>query len=193
MAPFSLAQQSLKVCCFIFFSYKTFLLIITSLVKNQSRIIEKQIKGLNINIIAKEKNISDVLNMTVKEAYAFFKDYPIISKKLEIELLESAWKKQDKTDKAVEAVEPGMLHHTFDQDPENPLVFVWSEAYKNDEAFIAHLANPAIGEYLQEHPKLADDFTVEVYGTVGDKCLEVMKGTGVPFKVFQSKLGYSRL
>ena len=72
-------------------------------------------------------------------------------------------------------------------------IFVWSEAYKNDEAFIAHLANPAIGEYLQEHPKLADDFTVEVYGTVGDKCLEVMKGTGVPFKVFQSKLGYSRL
>ena len=70
----------------------------------------------------------------------------------------------DKTDKAVEAAEPGMLHHTFDQDPENPLIFVWSEAYKNDEAFIAHLANPAIGEYLQEHPKLADDFTVEVYG-----------------------------
>ena len=24
----------------------------------------------------------------------------------------------DKTDKAVEAAEPGMLHHTFDQDPE---------------------------------------------------------------------------
>ena len=51
----------------------------------------------------------------------------------------------DKTDKAVKALEPGMLHHTFDQDPENPLIFVWSEAYKNDEAFIAHLANPAIG------------------------------------------------
>ena len=32
---------------------------ITSLVKNQSRIIEKQIKGLNINIIVKEKNISE--------------------------------------------------------------------------------------------------------------------------------------
>jgi len=55
------------------------------------------------------------------------------------------------------------------------------------------LDNPAIGVYLQEHPKLADDFKVEVYGTVGDKCLEVMKGTVVPFKVFQSKLGYSRL
>tara|TARA_Y100001968_G_scaffold106102_1_gene95975 strand:- start:2706 stop:3092 length:387 start_codon:yes stop_codon:yes gene_type:complete len=99
----------------------------------------------------------------------------------------------DKTDKAVEAAEPGMLHHTFDQDPENPLRFTWSEVYKNDEAFIAHLANPAVGEYLQEHPKLADNFTVEVYGTVGDKCLEVMNGTGVPFKVFTSKFGYSRV
>ena len=37
----------------------TFFLIVTSLVKNQSRIIEKQIKGLNISIIAKEKNISE--------------------------------------------------------------------------------------------------------------------------------------
>ena len=86
-----------------------------------------------------------------------------------------------------------MLHHTFDQDPENPLVFVWSEAYKNDEAFIAHLANPAVGEYLKEHPKLTDDLTVEVYRTVGDKCLKVIKGTGVSFKFFQSKLGYRRL
>ena len=32
-----------------------------------------------------------------------------------------------KTDKAVEADEPGMLHHTFDQDPDDPLCFVWSE------------------------------------------------------------------
>ena len=45
----------------LFFSLAvfTFFLIITSLVKNQSRIIEKQIKGLNINIIAKEKNTSE--------------------------------------------------------------------------------------------------------------------------------------
>ena len=86
-----------------------------------------------------------------------------------------------------------MLHNTFDQDPENLLIFVWSEAYKNDEAFIVHLANPAVGKYLKERPKLADDFTVEVYGTVGDKCLKVMKGTGVLSKVFQSKLGFSGL
>tara|TARA_B100000424_G_scaffold242216_1_gene210896 strand:- start:99 stop:488 length:390 start_codon:yes stop_codon:yes gene_type:complete len=99
----------------------------------------------------------------------------------------------DITDKAVEDIEPGMLHHTFDQDPEDPLSFVWSEAYKNDDAFLAHLANPAIGEYLKKHPILADDFTVEVYGTVGEKCLEVMVSTGVPFKVFQTILGFSRL
>ena len=45
----------------LFFSLAvfTFFLIITSFVKNQSRIIEKQIKGLNINVIAKEKNISE--------------------------------------------------------------------------------------------------------------------------------------
>ena len=45
----------------LFFSLAvfTFFLILTSLVKNQSRIIEKQIKGLNINIITKEKNISE--------------------------------------------------------------------------------------------------------------------------------------
>ena len=45
----------------LFFSLAvfTFFLIITSLVKNQSRIIEKQIKSLNIKIVAKEKNISE--------------------------------------------------------------------------------------------------------------------------------------
>ncbi len=31
----------------------------------------------------------------------------------------------DKTDKAVQVEEPEMLHHTFDQDPDDPLCFVW--------------------------------------------------------------------
>ena len=45
----------------LFFSLAvfTFLLIITSLVKNQTRITEKLIKVLNSNIAAKEKNISE--------------------------------------------------------------------------------------------------------------------------------------
>ena len=98
-----------------------------------------------------------------------------------------------KTDAAVEASESGMLHHTFDQDPENPLRFTWSEVYKNDDAFLAHLANPPVGEYLQGHAQLGDGFTVEVYGTVGDKCKAAMEATGLPVKIFESKCGYSRV
>ena len=41
----------------------------------------------------------------------------------------------DKTDKAVEAAEPDMLHHTFDQNPGNLLHFVWSEFYKMIEIY----------------------------------------------------------
>ena len=69
----------------------------------------------------------------------------------------------DKIDTEVKATETGMLHHTFDQDSENPLCFVWSQAYKNDDAFLGYLANPTVSVYLQEYPKLADDSTVEAY------------------------------
>ena len=81
----------------------------------------------------------------------------------------------DKTDKAVEADESGMLHHTFDQDPEDALRFVWSEFYKNDDALLAHLANPAVGVYLEAHAELGTDFSVEFYRTVGDKVIEALK------------------
>ena len=57
----------------------------------------------------------------------------------------------DKTDKAVEADGPRMLHHTFDQDPDDPLRFVWSEVYKNDDALLAHLAYLVVGVYLEAH------------------------------------------
>ena len=45
------------------------------------------------------------------------------------------------TDEAVQASEPGMIHHTFDQDPDDPQAFVWSEVCANDEAFSAHVSN----------------------------------------------------
>ena len=96
-------------------------------------------------------------------------------------------------DEAVKASEPGMLLHTFDQDPDDPLRFVWSEVYKNDDALLAHLANPALGVYLEAHADLGTDFSVEFYGTVGDKVIEAMNGTGVPYKIFKTKLGYSRV
>tara|TARA_Y100001978_G_scaffold189904_1_gene192582 strand:+ start:16 stop:219 length:204 start_codon:yes stop_codon:yes gene_type:complete len=65
-----------------------------------------------------------------------------------------------------------MWHHTFDKELEDRLCFVWSEANKNDDAFLAHLAYPGVGVYLKEYPKLANYFKVEVYGTVGNKCLQ---------------------
>ena len=67
----------------------------------------------------------------------------------------------DKTDKVVEVDEPGILHHTFDQDPDDTLSFVWSEVYENDDALLAHLANPAVGVYLEVHAEQGTDFSAE--------------------------------
>ena len=52
------------------------------------------------------------------------------------------------TDEAVEVSEPGMIHHTFDQDPDDPQAFVWSEVYANHEAFSANVSNHPVQEYL---------------------------------------------
>tara|TARA_S200000501_G_C20329328_1_gene528099 strand:- start:138 stop:521 length:384 start_codon:yes stop_codon:yes gene_type:complete len=95
------------------------------------------------------------------------------------------------TDEAVKASEPGMLHHTFDQDPDNPLRFVWSEVYKDDQAFLTHLSNPPVQDYITKHEPLADDFSVEVYGTVGVECRAVLEN--FPVKIFETKFGYSRV
>ena len=97
------------------------------------------------------------------------------------------------TDAAVESSEPGMLHHTFDQDPEDPQAFVWSEVYANDAAFSAHVSNPAVQDYLQKHAELGSGFSIEVYGTVGDDCRALMESFGLPLKIFETKLGYSRV
>ena len=97
------------------------------------------------------------------------------------------------TDAAVENSEPGMLHHTFDQDPDDPQAFVWSEVYANDAAFEAHVTNPPVQEYLQKHAELGDGFSVEVYGTVGSECQALMESFGLPLKIFKTKLGYSRV
>ena len=79
------------------------------------------------------------------------------------------------TDEAVKASEPGMLHHTFDQDPDDPLKFVWSEVYKDDQAFLTHVSNPPVQDYVAKHQPLSDDFRLEVYGTVGSECRAMME------------------
>ena len=91
------------------------------------------------------------------------------------------------TDAAVEKSEPGMIHHTFDQDPSDPLAFVWSEVYANDEAFKEHVSNAPVQKYLQKHAELGDGFSIEVYGTVGDECRRLMESFDLPLKNFQHK------
>ena len=97
------------------------------------------------------------------------------------------------TDAAVQKSEPGMIHHTFDQDPDDPQAFVWSEVYANDEAFKAHVSNAPVQEYLQKHAEISAGFSIEVYGTVGEECRQLMESFGLPLKIFNSKLGYSRV
>ena len=70
---------------------------------------------------------------------------------------------------------------------------MWSEVYANDEAFSTHVSNPPVQEYLQKHVELGDGFSVEVYGTVGDECRQLMESFGLPLKIFETKLGYSRV
>ena len=96
-------------------------------------------------------------------------------------------------DTAVKDSEPGMLHHTFDQDPNNKQIFVWSEVYQNDAAFLKHLSNPPVGKYLELGGPLQANFEVEVYGTVGAECKKAMEATKLPLKIFNSEFGYTRI
>lgn len=95
-------------------------------------------------------------------------------------------------DKAVKASEPGMLLHTFDQDPSDPLGFVWTEVYADSAALVFHLGNPPLQKYLAEVSPLLDNFTVELYGEVSAEAVNMLRSTGTPTSHFQSKFGYVR-
>jgi len=52
----------------------------------------------------------------------------------------------------------------------------------------------ALGVYLEAHAELGTDFSVGLFFvTLGDKVIEAMNGTGVPYKIFKTKFGYSRV
>jgi len=95
-------------------------------------------------------------------------------------------------DKAVQDSEPGMLLHTFDQDPSDPLGFVWTEVYANSAALIFHLENPPLQTYLADVSPLLDSFTVELYGEVSAEAVNMLRSTGTPTLHYQSKFGYVR-
>jgi (4S)-4-hydroxy-5-phosphonooxypentane-2,3-dione isomerase len=95
-------------------------------------------------------------------------------------------------DAAVKETEPDMLHHTFDQDPNDKFAFVWSEVYKDDASLLFHLTNPALVKFVQEHGEYGDDFSIEVYGTLADETKAAFTASGFPIKYFDTMFGYSR-
>ena len=98
----------------------------------------------------------------------------------------------DAADQAVKATEPGMLLHTFDRDPNDALGFVWTEVYANSQALEFHLQNPDLIKYLEEVGPLLDIFTVELYGSVSDSAVSMLRATGTPTKHYKTELGYIR-
>ena len=70
--------------------------------------------------------------------------------------IEEYFKIAKEADNAVNASEPDMLIHTFDQDPTDPLEFTWSEVYRNSEAMVHHLNNPPVQDYVKKHTEIAD-------------------------------------
>ena len=98
-----------------------------------------------------------------------------------------------KVDAEVENSEPGMLFHNFDAAPSAPLSFTWTEVYKNDAALIAHINNPPVQGYVEQHAELGDGFEIEIYGELGEEAIEAVKALGVPFKHFvTTDVGYVR-
>ncbi len=84
------------------------------------------------------------------------------------------------------------LLHTFDQDPRDPLGFVWTEVYADSDALVFHLENPPLQKYLTAVSPLLDGFTVELYGEVSARAVNMLRATGTPTSHFQSKFGYVR-
>ena len=96
-------------------------------------------------------------------------------------------------DDAVNASEPDMLIHTFDQDTTDPLEFTWSEVYRTSEAMVHHINNPPVVAYVEKHQEIADKFEIEVYGNITDETIKAIEDLNVPFKHFKTTdVGYIR-
>ena len=107
--------------------------------------------------------------------------------------VEDYFKIAKEADDAVNASEPDMLIHTFDQDPTDPLEFTWSEVYRNSEAMVKHLNNPPVQDYVKKHNEIADKFEIEVYGNITKGTIKAIEDTNVPFKHFKTtEVGYIR-
>lgn len=89
-------------------------------------------------------------------------------------------------DAEVEASEPGMLFHNFDQDSTDPHKLVWSEVYRQSDDFLFHADNPPVVDYVGKHADLAESFTIEIYGTVSQAVIDKINDLGVPLQYFST-------
>ena len=96
-------------------------------------------------------------------------------------------------DAEVEASEPGMLFHNFDQDSTDPHKLVWSEVYRQSDDFLFHADNPPVVDYVGKHADLAESFTIEIYGTVSQAVIDKINDLGVPLQYFPTtRVGFVR-
>ena len=95
-------------------------------------------------------------------------------------------------DAEVEASEPGMLFHNFDQDSNDPHKLVWSEVYRKSDDFLFHADNLPVVDYVGKHGDLAEDFTIEIYGTVSQAVIDKIHELGVPLRYFPTtRVGFA--
>ena len=74
-----------------------------------------------------------------------------------------------------------------------PFILLAKLKVKEDKV-AEYLANPSLAAYHDAHSGICDwALTVKIYGRVGDKVIEAINKTVVPFKVFKIQLGYSRV
>ena len=106
------------------------------------------------------------------------------------EYLEAA----DACDKAAEASTPGLLIHNFSSDPDDPLVFTWSEVFENSEAWLMHGSSAYAADYIEKHFQLADGLSIEIYGDVSQEVADTCNSMGLPVKHFtNTRVGYARI
>ena len=99
----------------------------------------------------------------------------------------------EKVDSQTQKLEPGMIFHNFDSDPDNELAFTWSEIYLNSEALILHLNAAHAQDYVKKHGQLANSFEIEIYGNLSMEAVRSVKKLGLPFKHFKpTRVGYVR-
>jgi len=96
-------------------------------------------------------------------------------------------------DTGVGETESGMLFHTFNQDPNDPLTFCWSEIYANDDAFFFHGENKGLLDNVASQAPLTDGWTVDVYGSLRDDTKQALNGFGFPTQYHElAPVGYYR-